>query len=54
MTVTPTTTKQNAKLPGKAAGQGCRARLPGKAAGQGCRARLPGKAANTGKNSKKV
>jgi hypothetical protein len=33
------------RLPGKAAGQGCRARLPGKAAGQGCRARLPGKAA---------
>jgi hypothetical protein len=33
-----------ARLPGKAAGQGCRARLPGKAAGQGCRARLPGKA----------
>jgi hypothetical protein len=32
-------------LPGKAAGQGCRARLPGKAAGQGCRARLPGMAA---------
>jgi hypothetical protein len=29
-----------ARLPGKAAGQGCRARLPGKAAGQGCRARL--------------
>jgi hypothetical protein len=28
--------------PGKATG---RARLPGKAAGQGCRARLPGKAA---------
>jgi hypothetical protein len=34
-----------ARLPAKAAGQGCRARLPGKAAGQGCRARLPGKAA---------
>jgi hypothetical protein len=32
------------KMPGKAAGQGCRARLPGKAAEQGCRARLPGKA----------
>jgi hypothetical protein len=36
------------RLPGKAAGQGCRARLPGKAAGQGCRARLPGKAARQG------
>jgi hypothetical protein len=24
------------RLPGKAAGQGCRARLSGKAAGQGC------------------
>jgi hypothetical protein len=35
----------SATLPGKAAGQGCRARLLGKAAGQGCRARLPGKAA---------
>jgi hypothetical protein len=34
-----------ARLPGKAAGQGCLARLPGKAAGQGCRARLPGKSA---------
>jgi hypothetical protein len=29
------------ELPGKAAGQGCRANmLPGKAAGQACRARL--------------
>jgi hypothetical protein len=37
-----------ARLPGKAAGQGCRARLPGKAAGQGCRARLPGKSAGQG------
>jgi hypothetical protein len=37
-----------AKLPGKAAGQGCWARLPGNAAGQGCRARLPGKAARQG------
>jgi hypothetical protein len=27
-------------LPGKAAGQGCRARLPGKAAGQHCRAKV--------------
>jgi hypothetical protein len=34
-----------ARLPGKAAGQGCR---PGKIAGQGCRARLPGKAAGQG------
>jgi hypothetical protein len=38
----------SARIPGKAAGQGCRARLPGKAAGQGCRARLPGKAAGQG------
>jgi hypothetical protein len=38
----------SARLPGKAAGQGCRARLPGKAAGQGCRARLPRKAAAQG------
>jgi hypothetical protein len=35
-------------MPGKAAGQGCRARLPGKADGQGCRARLTGKAAGQG------
>jgi hypothetical protein len=35
-------------LPGKAAGQGCRARLLGKDARQGCRARLPGKAAGQG------
>jgi hypothetical protein len=34
-----------AKLPGKAAGQSCRAKLPGKAAGQSCRAKLPGKTA---------
>jgi hypothetical protein len=27
-------------MPGKDAGQGCRARMPGKAVGQGCRARL--------------
>jgi hypothetical protein len=32
-------------LPGKTAGQDCRARLPGKTAGQDCRARLPGKTA---------
>jgi hypothetical protein len=38
----------SARLPGKAAGQGCRARLPGKAAGQGCQARLPGKSAGQG------
>jgi hypothetical protein len=30
-------------MPGKDAGQGCRARLPGKAVGQGCQARLPSK-----------
>jgi hypothetical protein len=42
------TTRVLLRLPGKAAGQGCRARLPGKAAGQGCRARLPGKAAGQG------
>jgi hypothetical protein len=36
---------QIARLPEKAAMQGCRARLSGKAAGQGCRARLQGKAA---------
>jgi hypothetical protein len=29
----------SARLPGKAAGQGCRTRLPDKAAGQGCRTR---------------
>jgi hypothetical protein len=39
-------------LPGKTAGQGCRARLPGKAAGQGCRARLPGKAAGQGRRAR--
>jgi hypothetical protein len=31
------------RLPGKTAGQACRARLPGKTAGQDCWARLPGK-----------
>jgi hypothetical protein len=30
-------------VPGKTAGQDCRARLPGKTPGQDCRARLPGK-----------
>jgi hypothetical protein len=32
-----------ASLPGKSAGQVCRASLPGKSAGQVCRASLPGK-----------
>jgi hypothetical protein len=34
-----------ASLPGKSAGQVCRASLPGKSAGQVCRASLPGKSA---------
>jgi hypothetical protein len=34
-----------ARLPGKSAGQVCRASLPGKSAGQVCRASLPGKSA---------
>jgi hypothetical protein len=34
-----------ASLPGKSAGQVCRASLPGKSAGQVCRASLPGKTA---------
>jgi hypothetical protein len=42
----------SARIPGKAAGQGCRARLPGKAAGQGCRARLPDKTTGQGCRAK--
>jgi hypothetical protein len=40
----------SARLPGKDAGQSCRAKLSGKAAGHGCWARLPGKSAAAGQS----
>jgi hypothetical protein len=42
-----------ASLPGKSAGQVCRASLPGKSAGQVCRASLPGSKSTVGKNCAK-